>query len=211
VAHVLYQVAQSLEEAHRAGLVHRDIKPRNIVLCKLGLEYDFAKVLDFGLVKTLRMDDPDRTLTTMDGVTTGTPAYIAPEVALGSRQIDGRTDLYSLGCAAYFMLTGRMVFDAPSPTAFAIAHVQTPPVPMSERTELPIPAGLEAIVMKLLEKDPANRIGSAQELGRRLRAVGDLGKWCPDQAERWWEINLPELAVLAEEGRATATPATAAA
>jgi hypothetical protein len=169
VAHVLYQVAQSLEEAHRAGLVHRDIKPRNILLAKLGFEYDFAKVLDFGLVKTLDADDPERTYTTLDGTTTGTPAYMSPEVAMGDRAIDGTADLYSLGCTAYFLLTGQMVFEAPTATAYAIAHVQTAVPPMRERSELPIPAGLEAVVMQLLEKTP-------------------------EQAERWWEINLPEQA-----------------
>jgi eukaryotic-like serine/threonine-protein kinase len=193
VSHILCHVAQSLEEAHRAGLVHRDIKPRNIVLAKLGFEYDFAKVLDFGLVKRLGHDDPDRTMT-LDGTTTGTPAYMAPEVAMGDRAIDGTADLYSLGCTAYFLLTGRLVFDAPTPTAFAIAHVQTAPAPMSERSELPIPAGLEAIVMQLLEKDPGRRIPTARELARRLRALRDVASWRPEQAERWWEVNLPEYA-----------------
>jgi eukaryotic-like serine/threonine-protein kinase len=194
VAHVLYQVAQSLEEAHRAGLVHRDIKPRNILLAKLGFEYDFAKVLDFGLVKTLDTDDPERTYTTLDGTTTGTPAYMSPEVAMGDRAIDGTADLYSLGCTAYFLLTGQMVFEAPTATAYAIAHVQTAVPPMRERSELPIPAGLEAVVMQLLEKTPEQRIPSARELARRLRALRDLPAWTPEQAERWWEINLPEQA-----------------
>jgi serine/threonine-protein kinase len=193
VVRVLYQACQSLEEAHRAGLVHRDIKPRNILLCKLGLEYDFTKILDFGLVKT-STHDPDRTMTTMDGATTGTPAYIAPEVALGNREIDGKADLYSLGCTAYFLLTGRMVFEEPTATAFAIAHVQSPPPPMRERSELPIPAGLEAIVMQLLAKNPDDRITSAQELARRLRALHDVREWGPEQAARWWETNVPELA-----------------
>jgi serine/threonine-protein kinase len=192
VAHVLWQVAQSLEEAHRAGLVHRDIKPRNIVLAKLGFEYDFAKVLDFGLVKTLDRDDPERTMTTIDGTTTGTPAYMAPEVAMGDRAIDGTADLYSLGCTAYFLLTGLLVFEAATPTAFAIAHVQATPMPMRDRSELPIPAGLEAIVMQLLEKDPERRIPTARELARRLRALQDFAPWTPEQAERWWEVNLPE-------------------
>jgi serine/threonine-protein kinase len=195
VADILHQVSQSLEEAHRAGLVHRDIKPRNILLGKLGLEYDFAKVLDFGLVKTSHRDAPDRTTTTMDGVTTGTPAYLSPEVAMGNQTIDGRADLYSLGCTAYFLLTGQMVFDAATPTAYAIAHVQTPPVPISERSELPVPAGLEAIVMQLLEKDPADRIQSAQALARRIRGL-ELAGWSPERAEQWWETNLPNLALV---------------
>ena len=193
VIHVLHQVCQSLKEAHSAGLVHRDIKPRNILLCKLGLEYDFAKVLDFGLVKNLRPDSFDSALSTMDGATTGTPAYLAPEAAMGEKEIDGRADLYSLGCTAYFMLTGRMVFEDLTPTALAIAHVQKTPPPMRERTDLPIPARLEAIVMQLLEKDPADRIPSAAELARRLRGLRDVTQWCPDRAARWWELNLPEL------------------
>ena len=192
VAHILQQVSQSLAEAHRAGLVHRDIKPRNILLAKLGLEYDFAKVLDFGLVKSLRTEEADETFT-MDSVT-GTPAYVAPEIALGNQGIDGRADLYSLGCTAYFLLTGRMVFDASSPTAYAIAHVQTPPPPMSERSELPIPAGLEALVMQLLEKDPERRLPNAQELARRLRTLPGLPAWSPEEAERWWETNMPQSA-----------------
>jgi hypothetical protein len=197
VVHILQQVAQSLEEAHRAGLVHRDIKPRNILLGKLGLEYDFAKVLDFGLVQALHQDDPDRTITTMDGATTGTPAYLSPEVAMGSRHIDGRADLYSLGCTAYFLLTGQLVFDAPTPTALAIAHVQTPPQPMSERSNLPIPAGLEAIVMQLLEKNPAHRIQTARELGRSLRALSDVEAWPPERAEEWWETTHGDRAAFA--------------
>jgi len=193
VVHILRQVSQSLEEAHRAGLVHRDIKPRNILMAKMGLEYDFAKVLDFGLVKSLHEDDPGRTLATMDGATTGTPAYLSPEAALG-RPVDARSDLYSLGCTAYYLLTGRMVFDEASPTSYALAHVQKKPRPVSERSELPIPAGLEAIVMQLLEKDPANRVPSAHELGRRLRTLPESTAWSPDRAERWWETNLPDLA-----------------
>jgi serine/threonine-protein kinase len=197
VAHILHQVCQSLEEAHRAGLVHRDIKPRNILLGKLGQEFDFAKVLDFGLVKTLYPSEPDRALNTMEGTTTGTPAYLSPEVAMGKRTIDGRADLYSLGCTAYFLLTGAMVFDAPSPTALSIAHVQTPPPPMRDRCELPIPAGLEAIVMQLLEKDPANRPQSAGALARSLRALTDVEAWTPEQAELWWKTNLPNATMAA--------------
>jgi len=129
----------------------------------------------------------------MEGVATGTPAYLSPEIALGVRDIDGRADLYSLGCVAYFLLTGRMVFEEASPTAFAIAHTQKPPAPMSQRSELPIPEGLEAIVMQLLEKDPAHRIQSAREVARRLRALRDIPQWCPDRAAQWWETNLPSL------------------
>jgi eukaryotic-like serine/threonine-protein kinase len=197
VRHILYQACKSLEEAHRAGLIHRDIKPRNIMLCKLGLEYDFVKVLDFGLVKSLRGADQGESMMTMEGVTTGTPAYLPPEIALGKRDIDGRADLYSLGCVAYFLLTGHLVFEASSAMAFAIAHAQTAPAPLSERSELPIPVGLEAIVMQLLEKDPSRRIENAWELARRLRLLKDVPEWCPDRAAQWWETNLPDLSLRA--------------
>jgi eukaryotic-like serine/threonine-protein kinase len=195
VANILQQVCRSLEEAHVAGLVHRDIKPRNIVVGKLGLEYDFAKVLDFGLVKTLRRDDPDGTLTTLEGATTGTPAFISPEAALGYPTVDARSDLYSLGCTAYFLLTGKGVFEAETSAGHLIAHVQRQPVPIRERSELPVPAGLEALVMQLLAKRPEDRIQSARELGRRLRALPDVGDWTCDRAERWWETNLPDVAL----------------
>lgn len=208
VVHILWQVAQSLEEAHRAGLVHRDIKPRNILVARMGLQYDFVKVLDFGLVKALHVEDPERTLTTIDGATTGTPAYLSPESAIGS-PIDARSDLYSLGCTAYFLLTGCMVFNEPTPTAFAIAHVQKKPTPMSERTELPIPAGLEAIVMQLLEKNPIHRVPTARDLARRLHELNEVAEWSPDRAERWWDINLPDLTLRMQMQGATGMEETA--
>jgi serine/threonine-protein kinase len=190
VKNVLIQICESLEEAHRLGMVHRDIKPRNIFLCKLGWQHDFAKVLDFGLVKTaLRKDE---SLMTMDGAATGTPAYMSPEVALGGAQIDGRTDIYSLGCVAYYMLTGQLVFQEATPTAIALAHVQKDPVPPSDRTELPIPAGLERVVLQCLSKDPAERPRSAQDLARRLEALTDVPMYCRDKAAAWWDANLPD-------------------
>lgn len=190
VVRILLQVCQSLEEAHRAGMIHRDIKPKNIFLCRLGLEYDFAKVLDFGLVKTLVRDEIS--VHTVEGTATGTPAYLSPEIAMGEQTIDGRADLYSLGCVAYFLLTGQLVFTEANPTALAIAHVQKPPVPPTHRTELPIPAALEQIVMQLLEKDPTKRIFSAQELSRRLRCLRGEISWTEDDAASWWQTNLPE-------------------
>jgi len=120
--------------------------------------------------------------------------FLSPEAALCSPHIDGRADLYSLGCTAYFLLTGCNVFDARTPTACAMAHVQSPPPPMRERCDLPVPAELEAIVMKLLEKDPADRIPSAQGLARSLRKLTNTCGWSPEQAEKWWETNLPKMA-----------------
>ena len=191
VARILIEACDSLEEAHRQGLVHRDIKPTNIVLCRLGMNFDFTKVLDFGLVKSLHAD-ADMTQMTLDGQATGTPAYMAPEVAMGSATIDQRADIYGLGCVAYFLLTGQMVFNEPTPTALALAHVQKPPVPPSQRIETPIPADLERIVLQCLEKDPDQRPRSAQDLARALESITGAHPWTREQAARWWATCLPE-------------------
>lgn len=189
LVYLLRQACDSLEEAHRAGMVHRDIKPTNLFLCALGLHYDFVKVLDFGLVKCV--DNAQATLMTAEGTTAGTPAYMAPEIAMGEQNIDGRADIYSLGCVAYFLLTGSMLFEESTPTAAAVAHVQKPPVPPSQRTEIPIPADLEEVVMKCLAKRPEDRPRSAQELGRLLKATSCAGAWGRDEAARWWQTHLP--------------------
>ncbi|MCX6614249.1 MAG: serine/threonine-protein kinase [Acidobacteria bacterium] len=206
VINILIQVAESLEEAHRAGLVHRDIKPRNLILAKMGMQYDFSKVLDFGLVKTNMVQDAS--MMTLDGVATGTPAYLPPEIALGESKIDGRADLYSLGCVAHYLLTGQLVFSESTPTALALAHVQKPVVPLSERTELPIPPALEMIVMQLLEKKPENRPRSAQDLQRRLRAIAhEMPAFTHDDAADWWHTNLPETAARVQPRLEDSTPA----
>jgi serine/threonine-protein kinase len=185
---IMRHACRSLAEAHQYGLVHRDLKPSNMMLCKVALRYDFVKVLDFGLAKCVRGEDESRI--TMDGMTTGTPGYIAPEVALGESNIDGRADVYALGCVAYFLLTGSLVFDDPNPMSMALKHVQTPPDPPSQRTELPIPPDLEAIVMRCLAKLPADRPSSAGELNKLLTAcVTPI--WTEAEAEAWWEKHLP--------------------
>lgn len=193
VVHLLKQICRSLDEAHRRGLVHRDLKPSNIMICQVALDVDVVKVLDFGLVKPTSRDELELTA---DGVSAGTPAYIAPEVALGTRGIDGRADLYAVGCVAYFMLTGQLVFDEPTPTAMSIAHVQTPPVPPSLRSEVPIPASLERIVLKCLEKNPDDRPQSACELGNLLDRLDDIAPWTRSQAQAWWQEHLPESSTL---------------
>lgn len=192
VRKILMEVCESLEEAHHHGIIHRDIKPKNIFLSRLGLEYDFTKVLDFGLAKSIFVRD--MSLMTLEGVATGTPAYLAPEIAMGEADVDGRADIYSLGCVAYFLLTGQLVFNEPSPTALALAHVQKQPIPLSERTELPIPAGLEAIVMKMLSKEKSARPRSAEELSRMLKSLMDVPEWTAEDAKVWWQTNLPEVA-----------------
>ena len=171
VVHILKQVLDSLAEAHERGLVHRDIKPANINLSKRGLEEDFVKVLDFGLVKSKTSTDKlSNSLTAANGIV-GTPAYLAPELLTGEGAIDGRADLYALGCVAYYLLTGHLVFDASTAMQMAIAHVAGAPVPPSQRVEQPIPAQLERLIMTCLAKRPENRPASAAALLRSLNAL----------------------------------------
>jgi serine/threonine-protein kinase len=190
VAAILRQVCLSLGDAHRHGMIHRDIKPTNIFLCRMGNEHDFVKVLDFGLVKVL---DGNEVGMTVEGATTGTPAYMAPEVALGD-PIDGRTDIYGLGCVAYWLLTGYLVFEEKGATATMMAHVRRVPVVPSQRSETPVPASLERAILMCLAKSPADRPATAESLARMLDK-GDLGSWTSDDAEQWWQTNLPENAV----------------
>lgn len=189
VIHILRQVCDSLEEAHRRGLIHRDIKPNNIIVCMVGIEYDFLKVLDFGLVKNVSRKETLHLTAT--GVTAGTPAYMAPEVAMGEESIDGRTDIYGLGCVAYFLLTGSPVFDEKTATATTMAHVQKTPVPPSRRSEVPIPPQLESLVLRCLAKRPELRPQSALELSGLLAAITDVPEWTQESAERWWQTYLP--------------------
>ncbi|HYR86508.1 MAG TPA: serine/threonine-protein kinase [Terriglobia bacterium] len=189
VVSILRQVCRSLAEANRQGMIHRDIKPTNIFLCRLGNEYDFAKVLDFGLVKVLQ--DENETQMTVPGATTGTPSYMAPELALGNSHIDGRTDLYGLGCVAYWLVTGCLVFEERSSTAMMVAHLHKVPVPPSKRVELAVPASLDRAIMMCLAKEPAERPADAETLANMLDSCDDIGFWHPQDAERWWRSNMP--------------------
>ncbi len=189
VVHIMRQVCRSLAEAHATGLVHRDIKPENIYLCRIGLEYDFVKVLDFGLVKSV---EHTGTALTLKNVATGTPAFMAPEIAL-AESIDGRADIYALGCVAYWLLSGQLVFTAPNPMRAIFAHINTSPERVSGRTELPVPPELEDLVMMCLEKQPDHRPQTAEDLLQSL-SVLDLGTpWSRERATDWWRAHLPEL------------------
>jgi serine/threonine-protein kinase len=185
---VLRQACRSLGEAHAAGILHRDIKPHNIILCRLGLDFDVAKVLDFGLVKSLH--DGAAQLTT-DGAITGTPAYMPPERVLGENA-DERSDLYSLGCVAYWMLTGRTLFTG-EPMTVMIHHARTAPPRPSKVSTWPIPERLEEIVLACLEKSPEKRPASAIELWRELGDVPLSAPWTSEAAETWWREHLPDL------------------
>ena len=188
--HLLTQLCDSLADAHAVGLVHRDVKPSNVYTCRKGLRYDFVKLLDFGLVKPAWRDNVgDSSLTAEDAVP-GTPAYLAPEVALGSLDVDGRADLYAAGCVAYWLLTGHRVFDGGNAVQMAVQHAQATPVPPSRRTDRPVPQALEALVLRCLEKDPARRPCNADELARELAACGLERGWSQDDARAWWRTHI---------------------
>ena len=131
VVHILRQICHSLSEAESRGLVHRDIKPANIFLCRYGEDHDFVKVLDFGIAKVLHeTSSQTQTAITIPNLIQGTPAFIAPEQALGSADVDPRADLYSTGCVAYWLLTGQLVFTADTAMKTLLAHAHTPPEPL---------------------------------------------------------------------------------
>ncbi|NNG15564.1 MAG: serine/threonine protein kinase, partial [Gemmatimonadales bacterium] len=189
VIHVLTQACASLAEAHQQGLVHRDIKPANIYLCRLGVECDFVKVLDFGLVKHVasieRRTPPD--LTQADMVP-GTPSYVAPEMIRGE-PVDGRADLYALGCVAYWLLTGRLVFEEPTSLAVLTAHASKEPLPPGSRAECSVPPALDRLVLACLAKRPEDRIQTAEAMIDELRLIEVAEPWTRERAVTWWETS----------------------
>jgi eukaryotic-like serine/threonine-protein kinase len=196
--HILRQVCEALGEAHDRGLVHRDIKPANIQICRRGRDCDYVKVLDFGLVKRLTPMNAGEPALTAPEVVAGTPAYLSPETASGE-PVDGRSDIYSLGCVAYWMLTGRQLFEAESVMQMIARHLQSLPVPPSRFSREPIPAHLDAIVLACLAKLPADRPASAWELADRLAECELAAPWTREDARRWWQGRLtPEPAVVLE-------------
>jgi serine/threonine-protein kinase len=185
VIHILRQVCDSLAEAHARGLVHRDIKPANIHLGLVGLHHDFVKVLDFGLVKEVTSVSVEHSLATIPGqMAMGTPAYMAPEMALGE-PVDGRADIYALGCVAYYLLTGQLVFEGEKVFQMIANHLQTPPVPPSQRAERPVPPELERLILECLAKSPADRPQSAGQLLQALDLI-PADRWGEEEAEQWW-------------------------
>lgn len=188
---LLRQACRSLMEAHEIGFVHRDIKAENLFVCKLGREYDFVKVLDFGIVARAEEDESRLQLTGVDEIP-GTALTVAPEVISGTAKADARTDLYSLGCVAYWMLTGKQVFQATNVMAMLMHHVSTAPTPPSKACSQKIPKELDQIILDCLAKKPDDRPASAAELLRRLEAVKVAEPWCRKRAEEWWRQYLPK-------------------
>ncbi len=184
VVHVLQQACESLAEAHSQGLVHRDIKPANIHLGRVGVRSDFVKVLDFGLVKSIKTEETGESLATAVGRTPGTPAYMAPEMAVGE-QTDARADIYALGCVGYFLLTGKLVFEAENTFQMIAKHLRNHPVPPSVRAGIDVPRGLEEIILSCLAKNPDERPSSALDMLDSLSNLR-IPSWPEKQAADWW-------------------------
>jgi serine/threonine-protein kinase len=188
IIYLLRQACDALCEAHQAGLIHRDLKPPNIFAAYRGARYDVAKLLDFGLVKPTR--DDDSPVLTREGMVTGSPLYMAPEQITRTHVPDTRTDIYAMGGVAYFLLTGRPPFSSSDSMAVMVAHARDPVVPPSQLRS-GVPADLEKVVLRCLEKRPELRFQDAASLAQALAACADAEGWSPEQAEAWWQANEP--------------------
>jgi serine/threonine-protein kinase len=183
VIHILKQVCAALREAHGAGLIHRDIKPDNVFLCRQGGVADVVKVLDFGLVKQVTSDAS--TSQSNVQVMVGTPLYMSPEAIAAPERVDEKSDLYALGAVAYFLLSGGPVFNGDSVVEVCGHHLHSQPEPLSS-SEHPVPEDLERLVLCCLAKEQGERPASANELGRSLEKCAAAGAWAESDAETWW-------------------------
>jgi serine/threonine protein kinase len=204
VAHILRQVAGSLAEAHGVGLVHRDVKPANIILCQRGGVPDVAKVVDFGLAKDLE-GASSAALTRATDIT-GTPMYLAPEAITDPEMVDGRSDLYALGAVGYYLLAGAHVFEGGTLVEVCSHHLRTPPVAPSVRLGRPLPPDLESVLLSCLEKDPARRPPTADALSTHLAMCVGVEEWDEGRAREWWERHGERIRGLGvSTGRSTVT------
>jgi serine/threonine protein kinase len=181
--HILAQVSGALAEAHALGLIHRDIKPANIVLTERADEPDVVKVVDFGLVKTLGRNLGDSDVT---AAIIGTPLYLAPEAVTSPDTVDGRADLYALGAVAYFLLTGKTVFEAATVVEMCSKHLLEQPISPSKRLGKVLSADLEGLVLACLAKDRDVRPASATVLREALLACEDARRYDPQLSRDWW-------------------------
>jgi serine/threonine-protein kinase len=181
--YLLRQVCQAVREAHAVGLIHRDIKPSNIIAARRGGLDDVAKLLDFGLARPAATA-PAAELSA-EGQILGTPLFMSPEQARGDRELDQRSDVYSLGAVAYHLLTGRPPFSGAGGMAVLVAHARDPVVPPS-LIRTGIPEDLERVVLRCLAKNAADRFADAEGLERALGECACSGDWDRDRAARWW-------------------------
>jgi serine/threonine-protein kinase len=185
VIYILAQVAHALADAHANGLIHRDVKPANVVLCNRGGVADLAKVVDFGLVKELENGAAGGA--SMTNVLTGTPLYMAPESITDPTAVDGRADLYALGAIGYFLLTGTHLFSGSSVVEICAQHLHSQPDDPATRLGAPLPDDLVAVLLRCLAKDPADRFPDALAMRGALLACRSAARWTLADAVSWWE------------------------
>ncbi|MBS2032849.1 MAG: serine/threonine protein kinase [Deltaproteobacteria bacterium] len=188
VVALLQQACRALAEAHATGIIHRDIKSANLQVGIVGGEFDFVKVLDFGLSVTAAVGQGEQ----RERFVKGTPAYLPPEAARVGGVVDARSDLYALGCVAYELLTGKLPFEMSNETEMLRAHVELEPEALSSRTAIAIPPELEQLVMQLLEKRPELRPQTAAEVEARLRRIARTAPWTQSDALAWWRAQVPD-------------------
>ena len=191
VIHILKQVCGSLAEAHSIGLIHRDVKPANILLNARGGMFDVVKLLDFGLVKVA--DHSSAAQVTNAGGVVGTPLYMSPEAYQSPDTVDARTDLYAVGAVGYFLLTGQPPFLGKSVLDILNHQVQTAPEPPSQRLGQPVSPELEQLLLRCLSKSAADRPATANEIIAELDHVPSANSWTESDARRWWRRYLPNL------------------
>jgi serine/threonine-protein kinase len=188
--HILLQVAGALAEAHTIGLIHRDVKPANIMLCRQIGRTDIAKLLDFGLVREL--DSVDKTRSDIRTLT-GTPLYMSPEAIINPHEVDGRADLYALAAVGYFLLVGAPVFEGRTVVEVCGLHLHAEPVAPSQRLGRPLPGGLESVILRGLAKKPEDRFPSAEAFARELNMASEGVSWTPEEAQAWWATHVPPI------------------
>jgi hypothetical protein len=185
VIHILTQVLSALAEAHGTGLIHRDVKPANILLCERGGVFDMVKVVDFGLVKDIRPGS-DASVTLVNTIA-GTPFYVSPEAIREPQDVDARSDLYAVGAVGYYLLTGKVVFDGKSIIEVCGHHLHSAPVPPSTRLGRPLPEDLVSLILRCLEKDRGARPRDAASLREALLQCEDAAAWGEAEARAWWD------------------------
>ncbi len=205
VIHIMRQCAMALHEAHAIGLVHRDIKPNNIMMTQQGGAHDVTKVLDFGLVKNV--DSKVDTTKTWTEAIIGTPRFMSPEQILDPPSVDARSDLYALGAVGYYLLTGRFVFEGTNPIEICAQHLSAIPEPPSAVVERDINSDLERIIMRCLEKKRDNRPASAAEIAEQLHGL-PIDRWSQPHAAQWWERAGKEIMMCRDHDAAVGSLAT---
>ena len=189
VIHILAQICDSLAEAHALGLIHRDIKPGNIFLCRRGGVADYVKVLDFGLVREFRTSEMDHIPRTEEHLVEGTPWFMPPEAIQGHAAVDPRSDIYSLGALGYFLLTAQYIFDAATIAEIHEKQLNAVPIPPSQRTTQPISAEMELLLLGCLQKNRDARPSSATELRNHLLALSPAADWTEEARTSWWDAH----------------------